>query len=205
MSADTLLVGAPLEVNTEPPGPGSAHVFIRRDGDWVQSAELKPSSAGVRRCSPVPWRSPVTPPSSVQGSLTATMACGPARPTSTSGRASLVGADQAGRLVVTAERRIRLLGDIEDDTIVVGARNRDSAAGPDTGAVYVFSRVSGVWAEQTVLTSAAASPHDRLGFSVAVAGGLIVAGAPGRDVCRPAPVRQSCSPGLAGRGPSDRP
>jgi hypothetical protein len=48
-------------------------------------------------------------------------------------------------------------------------------------AVYIFVRSGASWSEQATLRAASTAPNDRLGYSVALSGQLVVAGAPGRQ------------------------
>ena len=64
--------------------------------------------------------------------------------------------------------------DISGDTVVVGAFGDDDN-GRDAGAVYVFVRSGNQWVQQAKLTSASAGAW--MGFSVAISGDTIVAGA----------------------------
>ncbi len=70
--------------------------------------------------------------------------------------------------------------DVSGDLAVAGAR-WDDEAGLDAGAVYVFRRSGGAWTQEAKLIGADTASGDRLGYSVAVAGGTVVAGAPGHD------------------------
>ncbi|MCP3915521.1 MAG: hypothetical protein GY711_08205 [bacterium] len=67
---------------------------------------------------------------------------------------------------------------IAGDQAVVGAPGADAAA-PDAGAVYVFRHAAGVWMQEAKLTAPVPVPVAGLGTCVALAPGLIVAGAPG--------------------------
>jgi FG-GAP repeat/Prealbumin-like fold domain len=71
---------------------------------------------------------------------------------------------------------------IDGDTIAVGAFNA-KVAGQYAGAVYVFTKPAGGWAiatETAKLTASDAAVNDQLSNSVAIAGGTIAAGAPGK-------------------------
>jgi hypothetical protein len=89
---------------------------------------------------------------------------------------------------------------ISGDTLVVGARFEDSSAsgGEDdnsvtnAGAVYVFTRSSGVWSQQAYLKASNAEdvgfniawlypPGDSFGSSVAISGNTLVVGAPAEE------------------------
>jgi hypothetical protein len=67
---------------------------------------------------------------------------------------------------------------IDGDVIVMGAFGSDeSDSVPDSGAVYVFRRVDGTWSEEQKLTAPVLAPNSLFGYSVAVDGVMIVAGA----------------------------
>src|SRR6187401_1592846 len=67
---------------------------------------------------------------------------------------------------------------VDGDTAVIGAPQADG----EMGAVYVFERSGDSWVETAKLTLSDRIPGDELGFSVAIGGDTIVAGAPMRDV-----------------------
>jgi choice-of-anchor B domain-containing protein len=65
----------------------------------------------------------------------------------------------------------------DGNILVVGAPGVEGG-----GAVYVYERGSGGgWTERARLTSANGAEGDRLGASLAIKGGVLLAGAPGRD------------------------
>ena len=77
---------------------------------------------------------------------------------------------------------------LDGDTLVVGTRFEDSAAtgingdqadnsAPDSGAVYVFTRMSGVWSQQAYLKASNTEAGDEFGSWVAVDGDTLVVGA----------------------------
>lgn len=70
--------------------------------------------------------------------------------------------------------------DVDGNVAVVGAPLQDGAA-TDAGAVYVFRFDGSQWAPEARLAAADPAADDRMGFSVAVSGDRIVAGAPGDD------------------------
>lgn len=72
---------------------------------------------------------------------------------------------------------------VSGNTIVVGASNRNDGAGPEEGAVYVFTRSgSGSWVQSAVLTPSDGESYERLGYAVAIDGNTIAAGAPGQNM-----------------------
>ena len=70
--------------------------------------------------------------------------------------------------------------DVDGNVAAVGAPLQDGAA-TDAGAVYVFRFDGSQWVPETRLVAADPAAGDRMGFSVAVSGDRIVAGAPGDD------------------------
>ena len=65
---------------------------------------------------------------------------------------------------------------IDADTVVVGAY-LDDDNGKDSGSAYVFTQDSGEWSQKTKLTGPSRGRDDWLGYSVAVAGDTVLAGA----------------------------
>lgn len=63
--------------------------------------------------------------------------------------------------------------------VAAGATGRDTAAGPDAGAVQVFEKRLNGWFLQAELNASDAAPYTRLGRSVAMEGDTLVAGADG--------------------------
>jgi hypothetical protein len=78
---------------------------------------------------------------------------------------------------------------LDGDTVVVGAFREDSSAvggetdnsAPQSGAVYVFTRVGSEWSQQTLLKASNAEEKDYFGYSVALDGDTLVVGAYGED------------------------
>lgn len=77
---------------------------------------------------------------------------------------------------------------IVGDVIAVGARLEDSNAtgingdqgnntAPDSGAVYLFKRSGGVWAQQAYLKASNSNSGDQFGVSVAASGNTLIVGA----------------------------
>jgi hypothetical protein len=78
---------------------------------------------------------------------------------------------------------------LDGDTLVVGAPFEDSNAtggqgdnsAQDSGAVYVFTRASGVWSQQAYLKASNTGAGDQFGVSVAIKGDTLVVGAQFED------------------------
>gem|GEM_PF-664858 len=67
------------------------------------------------------------------------------------------------------------------DTVVVGARYHDTAAGGNAGSAYVFVRSGMAWTQQAVLMVGDGSSAGQFGASVAASGETVVVGAPAAD------------------------
>ena len=65
---------------------------------------------------------------------------------------------------------------VDGDVLVVGAPGRHDGA----GAAYVFERRGAHWGQEATLVPAGGAPGDAMGATVAVAGDVILVGAPGR-------------------------
>jgi hypothetical protein len=81
---------------------------------------------------------------------------------------------------------------VEGDTIIVAANAEDSSAtgvggiqadnsAADSGAVYVFTRTAGTWTQQAYLKASNTGAVDQFGYSVALNGDTIAAGAVSED------------------------
>ncbi len=66
---------------------------------------------------------------------------------------------------------------IDGEVAVVGAPYDDDL-GPDSGAVYVFRRVGGVWLQEQKLAASDGGPSGIFGSTVAVSDGVVFVGAP---------------------------
>ena len=67
---------------------------------------------------------------------------------------------------------------ISGDWAAVGAYGYDKSGGlTDCGAVFIYKRTNGQWKQMQILTASDAQPGDRLGYSVAIDGNRLVAGA----------------------------
>lgn len=71
---------------------------------------------------------------------------------------------------------------LANDTLAIGARGDDNAAGTSAGAVYVFVRSGSSWALQAKLIAADAHSQDNFGQSVALRNDTLLVGAPYADM-----------------------
>ena len=66
-------------------------------------------------------------------------------------------------------------------TVVIGARGSINEEGSDSGAVYIFTRSEDVWTQQAKLTASDGAADDHFGCSVSISGETIAIGAQGDD------------------------
>jgi hypothetical protein len=180
IDGDTIVVGAPMHRVESWAMAGAAYVFVRSGGGWAQQAELSASDGG---------------PGAQLGTSVAidgdTVVAG--APEYHAGHVDGVGAawvfvrsgsswEQKARLDPSdgAEwdgfgRSVAVTG----DTIVAGAPGHEVSETPYAGAVYVFTPSGNSWAQQAELSAGASLGNAFwLGWSVAISGDTIVAGAP---------------------------
>jgi len=97
-------------------------------------------------------------------------------------------ATQTAKLTASDGASVNLLGlsvAISGDTVVAGADLATVAANASQGAAYLFVKPGSRWTDATQtakLTASDGASLDRLGTSVAIFGGSVVAGAPGATV-----------------------
>jgi len=183
IDGDTAVVGAPEDMFSSTSGPGRAVVYTRSGTVWTQRAILLAGDpANVDR-----FGSAVAVDQS-----TGTIVVGSQRDDNAQG-------SDAGAVYVftgsgaTWSQQAKLIGatvttsswygysvDIDDDTILVGAR-RAVVGGASSGAAYVHVRSAGMWSEQARLSAPAGALNDAFGWSVAIDGDTAVAGAPFDD------------------------
>ncbi|HEY0379001.1 MAG TPA: thrombospondin type 3 repeat-containing protein [Pyrinomonadaceae bacterium] len=180
VSGDTAVVAA--FVDDDPvrgANTGSVYVFVRSGSIWTQQQKLTASdaAAGDRFGSAV----------AIDGNTIAVGAI--FADVGTEGNAGKVYVFTRGGTTWT-EQQILTASDfkssdnlgasvaIDGDTIVSGANSYDLPGVMDAGAAYVFVRTGPTWAEQQKLTASVPVAFDRVGFSVAIDGDTIVAGAP---------------------------
>ena len=70
---------------------------------------------------------------------------------------------------------------LDDATVAIGAIGH-SSNGSGAGSVYVHTRSGTIWTQQARLLASDGRPDDWLGFSVALSGDVVAAGAPQHDV-----------------------
>lgn len=125
ISGETILIGSLAKIGAND-YQGSAYVFVREGGVWMQQAKL-------------------TAPDGANN-------------------------DRFGFAVALA-----------GDTAVIGSAGDDIGPHANQGSVHVFEREQGEWTKRSKLTTSDGSTFDSLGYSVAISGDTVVAGAIGDD------------------------
>ena len=195
ISGNTIVAGAPYDATS--PSFGEAYVFTMPPGGWVsgtQTAELSASdpsnpngdeyfgwSVGVSGATIVVGAWHQAAPGGVNASGEAYVFTMPpggwanATQTAKLTASHPGGSDEFGWSVAAS-----------GNTVVVGAPNHEVASKPSQGAAYVFVMpTAGPWVNATQTAELSASDGqagDALGWSVAISGNTIVAGARARQV-----------------------
>jgi hypothetical protein len=183
LSGDTALVGAPDKAVGGNTDQGSAYVFLRSGGTWVQQQKLTASDgatedgfgfsvalSGDTALVGASWHD--VGANTDQGSAYAYVRAGGTWTL----QQTLTPSDGAqGDYFGTS---VALSGDVA----LVGARNDAVSANTNQGSACVFLRSGAIWNEQQKLTASDGTFSDYLGTSVALSGGTALVGAPYDDV-----------------------
>ncbi len=202
LDSDTAVVGAPNDVtpvveNPMDPGDyantGSAFVFVKPSGGWVNGNETAKLTAPISDAGAGDWFGTSV---AVDGDVVLVGAefedekatdAGSAyvfiKPDSANGWAD-IGEDDVTKLTVSdgaADDRFGKSVAVDGDTAVIGAYNHDHGSGTN-GSAYIFTKnSSGAWIEDFELTASDGATTDSFGLSVALDGNTAVIGAPEDD------------------------
>ncbi|MBU6434391.1 MAG: FG-GAP repeat protein [Nitrospirae bacterium] len=188
------------EADNSAPNSGATYVFTRTAGIWTQQAYLKASNteAGDTFGTAVALASDTLAVSAQLESSNATGVNGnEADNSALNSGATYVFTRTAG--VWTQQAYLKAsntdagdeFGDslaLDGDTVVVGARLETSAASgvnadqtdnsaPNAGAVYVFTRTSGIWTQQAYIKASNAGANRNFGGYVSIAGDILAVSA----------------------------
>jgi hypothetical protein len=179
ISGDTALVSAHRDAD-KGSSSGSAYIFVRGVGEWVQQAKLIASDgsfldifgysvslSGNTALVGAPQDNDDGPDSGSAYVFVRDVA-------SWSQQAKLTAEDAAA--ADTFGHSVSVCG----DTAIVGAPS-DGDDGPSSGSAYIFVRDDDEWSQQTKLTSLDAEQGDLFGSSVSVSGDTAIVGAHGGD------------------------
>ena len=179
MDGTTVLVGAP-GVDDAGPESGAAYIFVQAGEEWIQQARFIGGDIGMFD----QFGSSVA----VHGNTAVVGAYGKDEVGADSGAAYVFVRNgtswtQQAKLV----HRGAVQGDqfgfavsVYDDNVLVGAHQSD-AAGPDSGAVYLFTRNGGTWIQDLLLLPNDIGIGDGFGYSIDLTKGAAIIGAPTED------------------------
>ena len=183
ISSSTIVVGAPFDDVDGIFNQGSAYVFNRQGGSWVETQKLTANDG--------------TPgdqfgqSAAVSGSTIVVGAIGDTVNGIPTQGSAYVFNRQGGNWVETQKLTVSDLAEsdlfgssvaVSGSTIVVGAIFADIGGNSGQGSAYVFNRQGGSWVETQKLTASDGEASDFFGRSVAVSGSTIVVGADGDDI-----------------------
>jgi uncharacterized Fe-S cluster protein YjdI len=182
VSSSTIVVGAPFDPDVGSTGQGSAYVFNRQGGSWVETQKLTASDGATG--DHFGWSVATAGSTIVVGAVSNTFSDpfsrGAAYVFNRHGRSW----DETQKLTASDETVNNFFGwsvAISGSTIVAGAIF--NIFGITTqGAAYVFNRQGGSWVETQKLAASDGVANDRFGWSVSVSDSTIVVGAPNDDI-----------------------
>lgn len=182
LSGNTLLVGTLKTGGSDPP-LGAAYVFQRIGSSWSQQAKLMDSTPYAGDY--FGWSVALSEDANTAvvgatfddaaGSDTGSASVFLRSGSSWSLQAKLTAADPG------AYDYFGFSVSISGDTVAVGSAYESNAGGALAGSVYVFLRSGSSWSQQAKLLAGDGADSDQLGWSTAVNGDTIVAGALGDD------------------------
>ena len=209
ISGDTVVVGAywedsnstGWESDNSASAAGAAYVFVRSSGTWTQQAYLKASNTGAGdefgKSVAISGEKEVVGASGEDSNSTGVNGTESNNSASGAG-AAYVFVSSSGTWTQQAYLKASNTGAgdafgssvaISGDTVVVGAisESSNSTGGQSdnsieaAGAVYVFVRSSGLWAQQAYLKASNPDEYDQFGYSLAISGDTVVVGVPQED------------------------
>lgn len=170
MSGDTLVAGASGDQEPTRANRGTVYVYTRSGGTWAQQQKLV-----------VPDSQPSTQLGSsiaTDGETIVSGALGDTPVVSSPNQGAVYIFSRSGgwnlqqRLTASDAAMSDFFGwsvAVRGDTVIVGARHDDTAAGADAGSAYVYRRsTNSIWSEQQKLLASDAAAGDRLGGSVSL-------------------------------------
>jgi hypothetical protein len=181
IEGDTLVAGASGDQVGANAAQGSAYTFAATNEIWAHSAKLTASdgSANAQLGAAVA----IDGDTIVAGARFADADRGAAYTFATTGAAART---QTAKLTASDGAPSDVLGqsvDIDGNTIVAGARGDDVGANTDQGSAYTFARTGAATRTQTAkLVSSDGTEHEWFGYSAAIDGDTIAAGAMFDDV-----------------------
>lgn len=205
ISGDTMVVGAPGEDSSatsvggnqninDAAGSGAAYVFVRSGSTWTQQAYLKASNAktgdGFGKSVAIDGDTIVVgapDEDACAATINATPAsydCAASGAAYVFARAGSVWSQQAYlKYNAMAGYRFGASVAVSGSRAVIGIPAWSGGGPSGLGAVQTYARTGVAWAAKDHLPVPYGSANDAFGTAVAVAGDILVAGAPGEDSC----------------------
>ncbi len=196
ISEDSSTTGSDSTPDEGAPNAGAAYVFVGSSGIWTQQAYLKPAAVGTTQVgdqfgiSVAVSGGTVVVGANREDSSTLGISSTPNESALNAG-AAYVFLRSSGTWTQQAYLKPAAVfttqaGDefgnsvaVSGDTIAVGAPGEDGGneGARSSGAAYVFARSAGTWTQQAYLRAASGVEYDSFGWSVAVSGDTVAAGA----------------------------
>jgi hypothetical protein len=178
LSGSTVILGAPDRTVGSNAVQGVVYVYVQSGGSWTQQAEL--TAADGSADGQFGWSVSISSSTLLVGATDQKVGSnsgqGAAYVYVQSGgswtqQAELTAADGA------ADDQFGQSVAVSGSTAVVGAIFHQVGSNATQGAAYVYALSGGSWSQQQELTAADGASDDRFGFSVALSGSTVVAGA----------------------------
>jgi len=173
LDGDTAIVGAFAKTNSA----GAAYVFKRSGNGWIQQAKLMPADGAPLDY--FGWSVALRRNTAIVGAYGQNLNTGAAYAYSRTGEAWTL-QDKLVAMNGNPDDYFGYSVAVEDKIGVVGAFGTRGFA----GSVYPFQRSGTSWTPQTPLVAGDGIPGDYFGYSVAIRGTTILAGAWGKDGAR---------------------
>jgi len=174
VSGSTVVVGA-IGDNTF---QGSAYVFNRQGGSWVETQKLTASDGGTGEFG---YSVAINGSTVVVGAISSNSFQGAAYVFNRQGGSWV----EEQKLTTSDGATFDLFGwsvAVSGSTVVVSARGDTVGANFDQGSAYVFNRQGGSWVEEQKLTASDGAAIDEFGLSVAISGLTVVVGSAGDGI-----------------------
>ncbi len=168
ISGETLIAGAPEQVDEKSNAAGSAYIFQKTDSGWTEAARVVAADGeqGDRFGQSV----------SISGNTAIIGASGSAYMFEQTGK----GWTEVSKLLAEDnEEGTNAFGasvSISDGRAIVGA-DRDDDNGSSSGAAYVFEHIKSEWTHVAKLLASDGQPGDAFGASVSISGATAILGA----------------------------
>jgi hypothetical protein len=181
VDGDTLVVGAPSDDGAK----GAVYVYQRSADTWINTAKLTASDGAANDLLGVSVA--IDGDTIVAGALLDDVGANANQGSAyTFARTGAAARNETAKLTASdgaADDEFGVSVAIDGDTIVAGATFDDVGAISNKGSAYTFARTGAAARNETAkLTATDGATNDQLGFSVAIDGDTIVAGALGDDV-----------------------